>query len=143
MTFSNFLLSSFFHQFMCPFVHSSIYPSINCSKNTVPILYSIDLCTYSFIITLYIYYSYWTCVHVHIPIKVHIYVYPIYVYALKKSCTVFRYELKMAVTDSVFVIYLQTKVDHHIPQKALRVSKYFNLIGHMMSCDYYIIRGAM
>ena len=60
-----------------------------------------------------------------------------------ESCTVFRYELKIAVTDSVFVIYSQTKVHSHIPQKALRVRKYFILLDHIMSCDYYIIRGAM
>ena len=60
-----------------------------------------------------------------------------------ESCTVFRYQLKMAITDSVFVICSQTKVDHHIPQKALRVRKYFILIGHIMSNDYYIIRDAM
>ena len=60
-----------------------------------------------------------------------------------ESCTDFRYELKMAVTDSVFVIYSQAKVNPHIPQKALRVRKYFILIGRIMSCDYYIIRGAM
>ena len=60
-----------------------------------------------------------------------------------KSCTVLRYELKMSVTDSVFVIYSQTKIHSHIPHKTLRVRKYFILIGHAMSCDYYIIRGAM
>ena len=58
-----------------------------------------------------------------------------------ESCTVFRYELKMSVTESVFVIYPQAKVYTHISQKALRVRKYFILIGHIMSYDYYIIRG--
>ena len=142
MTFSNVLLSSFFHQFMCPLIHLSIYPSVNYSKNTVPLLYFIDLCSYSFIIILYILQLFFS-VHVHILIQVHRYVYPIYVNVLMESCTVFRYELKMAVTDSVFVIYLQAKVYPHIPQKALRVSKYFYLIGQIMSCDYYIIRDAM
>ena len=65
-----------------------------------------------------------------------------YIHLLKESCTVFRYELKMAVTDSVFVIYPQTKVHPHVPYKALRVRTYFILIGHIISCDYYIIRGA-
>ena len=60
-----------------------------------------------------------------------------------ESCTVLRYKLKMAITDSVFVIYLQTKCHSYIPHKALRVRKYFILIGHAMSCDYYITRGAM
>ena len=75
------------------------------------------------------------------PIRVHN-IYPIYVHVLME-CYCFRYELKMAVTDSVFVVYSQTKAHSHIPHKALRVRKYFILIGHIMSCDYYIIRGAM
>ena len=49
----------------------------------------------------------------------------------------------MGVTDSVFVIYSQDKVHPRVPHKALRVRKYFVLVGHVMSYDYYIIRGAM
>ena len=108
------------------FVHAFIYSSIHSSN------------------------YHWTWVHVHshyvhilIPIQVHRYLYPMYVHVLMESCTVLRYKLKMAVTDSVFVIYLQTKCHSYIPHKALRVRKYFILIGHAMSCDYYITRGAM
>ena len=49
----------------------------------------------------------------------------------------------MGVTDSVFVMYSQAKVNPRVPHKALRVRKYFVLVGHVMSYDYYIIRGAM
>ena len=143
MTFSDVLLTSFFHQFMCSSVHSSIYSSLSCSHTTVPLPYSIELCTCNFILIPYLsqLLDIFTCPYT--TIQVHIYMYPIYVHVLMESCTFFRYELKMAVTDSVFVIYSQAKVHPHIPQKALRVRKYFILIGHVMSYDYYIIRGAM
>ena len=62
---------------------------------------------------------------------------------INESCTVLRHELNIAVTDSIFVIYLQTKPHSYIPHKALRVRKYFILIGHTMRCDYYITRVAM
>ena len=70
-------------------------------------------------------------------------VYPIYLHVLMESCTLLRYELKMSVTDLVLVIYSQTKTHSYIPHKALRIRKYFILIGHAMSCDHYIVRGAM
>ena len=133
MTFSDVLLSSYFHHFICPSVHSSIYSSLNCSDTTVPLPYYIDLCTCSFIIILYLSQLLDKCPCTYTTTQVHTYMYPIYTHLLMESCTVFRYELKMAVTDSVFVIYSQAKVYPHIPQKALRVRKYFILIGHIMS----------
>ena len=67
--------------------------------------------------------------------------YPIYVHVIMESCTFFRYGLKMFITE--YVVYSQSKFHSHIPNEALRVRKYFILIGHAMSCDYYIISGVM